>query len=62
MRLSVSFLIILRAPTTTGTVVVLICHISVSIPRSFYLLILLYSLTDKLAEISVRNYVFLLYS
>ena len=44
MNLSIPFLIIPNAPTITGTLVALKCHIS----RSLYLLFLLYSLTHML--------------
>ena len=48
--LSVSFLIIPSAPTITGTVGVLMCHIfSISISRFLHLLILLYSLVNMLS-------------
>ena len=66
MRLSVPFLIKPWSFTIIGTVVVLRYHIfSVSIYRSLYLLILFYSLTDKLSAgnaITIRRHFVLLES
>ena len=64
MSLSLLFLMISSAPTITGTVVVLRFYIfSISVSRSLYLLILLYSLTDMLlsisTDISIKRHIFL---